>query len=378
MTSFTTTNRRTLFGSVVVTVAVVAAAFAAPAAGQTDRSSELQQLVSDLDYQLNLVQQFDRLAAEKRRGQLARAIKLWNASPRTEADFELMQQWLQDAIRASMPGLSQGAPRLPLFTKPAPKPLQTPQSAAEPALAEKSAEAIPPTRPIAKAPPAKLNRPTAKLLPKEKNHKRRVIKAPGMTNDTPAHASQPKLGNPFIDDPISEVFPTIAQPSSALKQSTTDTPASRSSRVVMRPAGLSSPVGQGTQVKVNVAELGARVRGYVHGLRGVEARLVAAPDMPAEELLLLSRELLQLASQREFLSLYLDGIAAGDSILPAELPPLDTAKAMVEARVDELSQPAGGADSDVSVQLFDEVFANPDQDASSAAVETIRNVLAEI
>ena len=97
---------------------------------------------------------------------------------------------------------------------------------------------------------------------------------------------------------------------------------------------------------MNLGELKARVRGFSHGLRGVEAKL-ASPKLSTTELLLAARELHQLASQREFLSLYLQAEKV-------QLPSLDDAKAMMQEHLEAIKSPPSHRKAD---PLFDPLFA---------------------
>jgi len=424
--------RRTILLALIAVLAVLGGVVAAPAAAQSDRSSELQQLVTDLDYQLKLVAQFDRLASDKRRAQLAAAIERWNDSPRGEADFQVMQQWLKRAIRASMPGLPKDAPHLPEFPQPElsePELLETellepvakspavepdveakPQSpktvapktvAPEPEAIASPSVALPkPGEAVKKSAPRALAKrvPQFKNVPRQTKPEAIAPPAPAKTFSPPVVKRSPRpeneLGNPFVDDPIEPSPAAVAGTSprgtasrgTASRGTASRGTASRGTapatsptpRVVMRPAGLSTSVSKSSQVRVNVAELGARVRGYVQGLRRVEAQLVASPRMSIEELLLVAQELQQLANQRGFVSLYLDGLAGDDSILPAELPTLEAAKAMVEAKLAEFDPQEGRDEPAISAQLFDDVFANPQQEFRAVAFETIQKLLAEL
>lgn len=398
--------RRTILLATVTALAVLGGMVAAPAAAQSDRSSELQQLVADLDYQLKLVAQFDRHASDKRRAQLAAAIERWNDSPRGEADFQVMQQWLRRAIRASMPGLPKNTPALPRFpepvveasvpptsnpsaSSPAKSPAPKPSLAAKPAapkVPESESIATPPSTPKRVASPRKAAPPVAALpaptraVTKFKNTPR-TPKPEALAAPAPAQVAAPpadrtpwpstEWGNPFVDDPISPAGEAVAN-----RPPAAGTPASPEPRVVMRPAGLSTATSKANQVRVNVAELGARVRGYVQALRRVEAQLVATPDMNLQTLLEVAEELQQLADQRGFVTLYLEGLTGDNRILPAELPTLEAAKAMVESRLAGIEQPTD--EPAISEQLFDEVFASPEQAFHAEAIDKIQQLLSEL
>lgn len=359
-------------------VAVVAICFAGVvwqspfARGQADRSGELQQLVNDLHYQISVLNRFDRRAGEERMQQLRHAIVAWNQAEGGDDDFRVMQEWLQEALRASLPGPSQTMPDPPVFAARPPRPeaprvvqrqppretfAPPPVQAPEPVLDSESGSVV--QRDAAEEPPATASEdappPTSDeaaeglpigdpLVTAPRATPPKSIAAPHPERDVwqDHPAAQPvDLGNPFRDDP----------PSGEVQ-------------VAMRPAGLTSEAAV-PDVRINIAELGARVRGYVHGLRGVEAKLVAKPKMTPEELLLTTRELQQLAQQHEFVSLYLESLTTDELRQVPELPGHNRAKALVEQRLTELKRSPPAND------LFDQVFA----DTPDPAVEKIEELL---
>ncbi len=319
---------------VLACVGLLISLFATAAAAQSDRSSELQHLVNDLGYQLQLVEQFDRGSSEKRLRQLAIALDRWNTSTRTHADFEAMQAWLQAAIRASMPGTSKPMPELPWFDQRLARVDRSavlPSPAAEP---EQAVEAIPTEVAKTPTPPDPADLP----VPVEN----RATSQPQVATTQPTEAVEPieavepaeqvatawqrhpaatpiDLGNPFADDP----------PQATRSSSTT--------RVALRPVTVPARTAS-SKVDINVAELSARIRGYVHGLRGVEARLLASPEMTSDQLLLAVRELQALQDQREFVSLYLNALAAEGRARTPDLPSPGHAKAAVNQQLDRLRQ----------------------------------------
>ncbi len=310
------------FAAVVfVGAAILVTLCGRPAAAQADRSSELQGLVNDLGYQLELVEQFDRPAAERRSRQLAIALDRWNTSTRNQQDFEIMQQWLQQSIQASLPGRAKAIPELPWFSQRLARQehVRTPPQDDEPLATDSrsAGKSIPQSfAPVLPPQPA---------VPNEEQQVGPAQVAPAESKGAVASAwkrhpaARPiDLGNPFADD----------QPLAAGNTST--------ARVAMRPVPLAVRPASSTRVDINVAELGARVRGYVHGLRGVEARLLASPDMTSEELLGAVRELKQLAGQREFVSLYLEALAPTEKSRTAELPSPNQAKVIVNERLESL------------------------------------------
>ena len=307
-------------------VATLILTLGAPTFGQTGDTGQLQQLVNDFGFQLNMLRDFDGRAAEERTRALAVALDRWNSSTRTDADYQKMKQWLDAAIDATMPGSKDPLPALPWFEKRLAEAPQLPLPN-EPQVAEAPAEEAP--EPAATAGHRIANNPQAKGEPERQPTPERPAPAPAAAAaaaESPQVASfwqrhpgaRPlKLENPFEDD---EPLATT----------------SLTKRVAMRPTAFSSTSDAPSTVGVNTAELSARVRGYTHGLKGVEARLVASPTMSMEELLSVVRELRQLASQRDFVSMYLDVVALDHPDQVPQLPTLDDAKSMAQQRIEQL------------------------------------------
>jgi hypothetical protein len=301
---------------------------AAPARAQTDRSSELQSLVNDLGYQLDLVEQFDRHTAERRLQLLAIALDRWNTSSRSQSDFQAMQQWLETSIQASMPGRSKPMPELPWFSERLARSerVASRESMASPesiAGSESGDRPAPPTTAGPDSEPAAARTP---VVPKaEFSAVPPDVEAPEPAGSVASAwqrhpAAKPiDLGNPFFDD-------------APLTARTTATP-----RIALRPSTLNVQPAS-AKVNINVAELAARIRGYVHGLRGVEARLLASPDIASDQLLMAVRELKQLAAQREFVSLYLEALSPADRARTPDLPSEEHAKAIAAQRMERLRE----------------------------------------
>ena len=266
-------------------------------------------MVDDLGYQLDLVKQFDHRTADERLQQLAVALDRWNTSTRTEHDFDIMAAWLEAAIQASLPGHTKQLPELPWFaerlagaSRPPSTKVVTPPAATE---AEPPAVEVP--RPLPRQPT---------FAHKPESIKLSVPPPPVVVAPRRQPVAKPAgLGDPFADDPLLQA---AAVPHTAQQLST----------VAARPASA--------KVDVNVAELGARIRGYVHGLRGVEARLLRASDMTTEQLLHAVRELRQLAGQREFVLLYLGVLSTAERARTPELPTTQQAKTIVSQRIESL------------------------------------------
>lgn len=288
---------------------------------QQDRSGELQGLVNALGSQLDRVGKVDGREADKRRDQLREVLDRWNDSPRSDDDYRAMEAWLRTAIRASLAGHSRRMPELPEFNdrtapqEPLPMP-EEPTRNEPPAVAEPQPVAeVQPKDPLEVEPPAAAEADQAMDEPAESTAT--VDASPSVWQQHPA--AQPiDLGDPFVDD--SQVA---------------DAPLTQ--RTVLRPA-IEPSRPSVSSVSVNAAELKARVRGYVRGLRGIEARLVSDRDLDVDQLMSLVRELQNLSDQRDFVSLYLDTMDSDtmDSATTRSrnLPSMGDSKALIAKRLD--------------------------------------------
>lgn len=99
----------------MLAVILLAGNTTALATAQSGSRSQLQSLVTDTAYQLELSYRFNVTELEKRRDEVSRAIEAWNKSPRSEKENQQLADWLRSAIRASMPGSRAELPSLPEF-----------------------------------------------------------------------------------------------------------------------------------------------------------------------------------------------------------------------------------------------------------------------
>ncbi|WP_145251424.1 hypothetical protein [Aeoliella mucimassa] len=334
------------FMSFLLVLALASFSVAQPVAS-SDRSDQLQRLVNALGEQIALVRTRDERVADLRLKMLAYALDEWNASGRTDEDFAAMQTWLEKSIDSAMSGGRRRMPVVPMFSVPqvaeavpAPSPASDEEpiktfatedtTPSEPAPAE-TAPSLPATTgpSLAAATPDEAATAVPSQPAERRDPSRQATPKKQTASIWQRHpAAQPiDLSDPFGDEGPAE-------------------PSSNESRVVMRPAAMSSLTPAKTRVEVNVMELGARVKGYIHGLRGVEARLLANDEMSADELLIVVRELRQLSNQRDLLSLYLETEALESSTQPTELPTVEHARRMINRRLEQL-QEAGESDRKV-------------------------------
>jgi hypothetical protein len=118
-------------------------------------------------------------------------------------------------------------------------------------------------------------------------------------------------------------------------------------------------------VGINLAALAARIRGHDRGLRGIEARLIANPELPIEDLLLLAKELETLADQRKLIDLYVEALNPAERARVTPPESAEPLKKLISERAGRL-RPATQPDD-----MIDEVFS----EQTSPALEEIESVL---
>ena len=338
-------------------------------------TAELQGMVDDLGWQL--AQSFRGSGPEfnKRYEQLRLALEAWRASPRSSDDYALMQAWLEKAIRVSLPGTRRSLPAPPKFgvhraiatrpstepaateTLPAPAPehtAQTPPGNQPPAIEQQPAPRQPSTgqpntgqlstgqlsteQPSTGPEVAQSNieQPSPRVEiaatpPRAEPQAETRVPPPA---PAPVETTQPSLrrhpaaatlswSDPFVDDPLPN------NQNSATRVATRQPTTGRTTR--LKPVG-NSVAGE---VKMNLSELSARVRGYRQGLDFVEAELIGSGDATAFKLAGLVRELQSLADQRDLLELYYAGLSELERAAMPDLPSPRAAYRLVASRADD-------------------------------------------
>ena len=392
MPSFGHIRFRWLFATLVlgwVTLAALLSPAVVRAQDPTDRSGELQQLVDTLGQQLAMQSHFNRARAETGQQQLSVAIKAWAKAGRTDDDFELMHDWLTQALQASLAGSKKPLPPLPEFSKPqlvarrAPAtPATPPTPGPVPSPTPRLAEELPMATPQPQEDSIAL-RPTESPTPTTRPQRPEAGPEPQAENPWSRHpaATPLDLGNPFVDDPplpaeeLTETGTPALRPdnpqfaSSALPRAEVPTGDSlANARVVLRPTAAATTAPQDS-VGINLAALAARIRGHDRGLRGIEARLIANPQLREEELLLLAKELEAIVQQRRLIDLYVEALNPAER---ARVTPPESAegiKRLIAERAKRLRGPAPPQDD-----LFDEVFSeqpSPVQEEIKSLLESI-------
>ncbi len=217
-----TSERTTAIVSTLVAVAILAA-------GVTAHQSrapldKLEQLESDLQFQLDWAFRHDSKERSQRIASLEETIAAWQASPRTQEDRKLLASWLLESTIRSMPGTTQPLPSLPKFGKPKAVSIAV----------------------------------TVEPVPTEN----KVVKLTAATNV--AMQAIPKTtptDNVAVDNVVVADSELFAQPRGRL----TEVPVKATE----------------TPVKINLTELAARIAGYHEGLDRIETALLLAnsPDL---------------------------------------------------------------------------------------------------
>jgi hypothetical protein len=179
-----------------------------------------------------------------------------------------------------------------------------------------------------------------------------------------------------VDDPLPQqpdVAPPVATTPEPLDEQptlppgdSTPTDSLKNARVVLRPMAIETT--RDDAVGINLAALAARIRGHDRGLRGIEARLIANPNLPAEDLLLLAKELETLAEQRKLIDLYVEALNPAERTRVSPPASAEDLKRLIGERASRL-RPVTQPDD-----LIDEVFS----EQPSPALEEIESVLKNI
>jgi hypothetical protein len=109
-------RRLTLVACTLIAAAILGAVVTAQH-GHRQPLSALAELESDLRIQLQMAFRHDTAQHQIRQEQLDQVLNSWLQSPRSPADRQLLNQWLHQSIRSSMPGTTHPLPSLPSFSR---------------------------------------------------------------------------------------------------------------------------------------------------------------------------------------------------------------------------------------------------------------------
>ena len=305
-------RRLTLVACTLIAAAILGAVVTAQH-GHRQPLSALAELESDLRIQLQMAFRHDTAQHQIRQEQLDQVLNSWLQSPRSPADRQLLNQWLHQSIRSSMPGTNHPLPSLPSFSR-----------------------SMPPKLP-AKL-PAKTNTPDS-LNPEGIDHETKEPSEAVEREENDAAMRTPSQNSAAIavsDSQITSV-PTIITPlpeSSSISAYKTSQPGPHHGSHTAAPLGTSqqkpttlftghsnsrsqtlsqktnlSKTLPASDVTINLAELVARTAGYHDGLNEIEADLfeLNEPGDLAQKLTIAKwslRKLQQLIDDYQFIKLY--------------------------------------------------------------------------
>src|SRR4051812_120508 len=118
MLSTTIHVRRIVLFAIIAASQFMAGVSIAQAAAKVDKN---QALIKAASAQFQLSYRRRPAEGELRQQQLNAVIAAWRGAPRNEANDEQLTKWLQEAIRASMPGSHEPLPAVPPFGPPGPQ-----------------------------------------------------------------------------------------------------------------------------------------------------------------------------------------------------------------------------------------------------------------
>ncbi len=268
-----TSERITAIVSTLMAIAILAAGVTA----QQSRAplDELEQLESDLQFQLDWAFRHDSKERSRRIAWLEETITAWHESPGSEEDRKLLASWLLESTIRSMPGTIKPFPSVPEFSRPmvvaAAEPIETLPAERTPSVTKPAATETAKTEPVVgkilKSTPSKIvdvqPTETVEILapattPVDDNEAALVAIASAVANAQPTAKSN---DGPFAD-PVRET--KLAAP-----------PQDEATQIV------ESVEPSGKPVRINLTELTARIAGYHEGLDQVETALLLAssPDL---------------------------------------------------------------------------------------------------
>jgi len=281
-------ERITAIISTVVAVVILAAGVTAHQSHNAP-VDEVVQLESDLRFQLEVGFRHDPNERATRLNQLEEVTAVWQQSPRSAADQDLLASWLLEATIRSMPGSIESLPVTPKFG---------------------------PQQPVRSAEPT----PDVLVVSAESAD---FSEQPGLV-PTPA-----KLISMEVDQPatVDSAFVMVAAP--------------RSEFLAERAGANSLLVAEGRKgeaaaepVEINLTKLAARIAGYHDGLDEVETALLTfdSNDLPALDRQL--RQLDEMTRDFQFVRLYTEALTNRERQSMAEPRSMSATLSEIERRLD--------------------------------------------
>jgi len=240
-------ERLTAILSTVVAVAILGAVVTAQSSAPQPKD-ELARLESDLRFQIKRLVRLDGQKSATCTAQLQRTLELWNQTEPTEPNRRLFAQWLRQSMVCTMPGSEKNLPEPPVF-----------HSSSQPSSNEsqKTVDTFTPQQP------------------------RRVEQSTHVAKKTPVQHLPAKMSPQRI------ALQTVAA-SNKITQASLQT----------------------ASVRINLAELTARIAGYHDGLEQIEASLLATSSLDRSQLATRVGDLRSLARDYRFVRLYYDSLNA--------------------------------------------------------------------
>ena len=295
-------ERLTTVLSTIVAAAMLAAGVTAQQ-GRMSRPPSLEQLESDLRFQIGSAFRMTPLQAKQRLVQVDTVMNDYRSQTRNKADQSILEKWLEEATIRSIPGSIKPLPAAPVYlaepppqqvevTKPPrtvrPRPAVTASKKPTPAFGGESLLAI--------APPLEIDRPRVEIsiLSQAKTTEPPPLPSPVQVQVAQAQDLPEKAGT---------------KPSAYSKQE--DLPSPQPMQLVSEADVEVEPIKPPVElVHVNLRELDARIAGYHAAMDTLEAALIESPE-PTENLLAEQIETLEsLAPDYQFVKLYYESLDA--------------------------------------------------------------------
>ena len=280
-------ERLTAIFSTVVAVAILAGGVTAFQSHHA-QVDDVVQLESDFRFQLEVGFRHDINERARRLEQLEKASQAWQQSPRTQADREMLAQWLLEATIRSMPGSIEVMPLVPRFGRQTQSPVveQTADILVEQTAVEEHVESI-----------------------------------------------------EVIAEPVTQMLEPAALPRSYVSA---EPNANRvESLAVPQPIAATAPATK-PQVRINLTELAARIAGYHEGLNEIDTALFSLDTEDISALKKQIRQLEGIASDFCFAKLYYEALTAKERRAIASLRPMTATLAEVERRIDRTQAALSG------------------------------------
>ncbi len=306
---------------------------------KTERGRQLQTLSNDLALQLKIAFRKDAPEHLRRYRQLVRVLQDWNKSARSEHDYQAVLEWVQVAIKNSMPGSNEPLPALPHFYSleqyhaiKQRQARQHPKRKQQPAIQRSvviSKQDTPNSKTFAQLNKAKPNQHHRDLWKQHPASKTPVVKP--KSNLWVGH---PASKTPVIQTPMLNAASVQASPSDPFKNDPIAELASNS----RRPTNLKPLVretrsfgtkknGRSDEANININHLVTRITGFSVNLRQVESRLATSKALTSAQLSQIARSAEHLVSTHEFIELYVKTMSSEEQ---AQLPALVEVQPMLE------------------------------------------------